>query len=374
MKRCVMVILFTVFVLYLPFSLAEETKPVKYTFIVGNYLTPTVVKAIKNIWVEYPYLKKCIDFELISKTDLDSGFDSREIEDSDVIVIDIMGIRISTPTQAGFDREVIKRAMSHGARILPINNSAGLDKEYMDLGLIYDAEFRTYFDYGGIENFRNMVLFSLAKYANISEIKPVSPMKRMKNGYYHRHISQEMYFETFEEYESWYKKSGYFKENAPWVAVLTYASFCEQIQNEAEDDIIRSLEDQGFNAFVAFGYPEASVVEKLLLDAKGNSRVSGLLSFLFRFSDFKTTTALEKCGVPVINLITVYGKDGKGWENDQEGLSSLEVSWQLAIPEIAGLIQPTVVSYRIRERDDETAFLLNNENPYLSVLIGLSTA
>ena len=50
----------------------------------------------------------------------------------------------------------------------------------MDLGLIYDAEFRTYFDYGGIENFRNMVLFSLAKYANISEIKPASPMKRLK--------------------------------------------------------------------------------------------------------------------------------------------------------------------------------------------------
>ena len=44
----IFLILFTVFVLYLPFSLAEETKPVKYTFLVGNYLTPTVVKAIKK--------------------------------------------------------------------------------------------------------------------------------------------------------------------------------------------------------------------------------------------------------------------------------------------------------------------------------------
>ena len=91
---------------------------------------------------------------------MDANFNPHEIEDSDIIVIDIMGIRISTETQDGFDREVIRKAISNGARILPINNSAGLDKEYMDLGLIYDAECRTYFDYGGIENFRSMVLFS----------------------------------------------------------------------------------------------------------------------------------------------------------------------------------------------------------------------
>ena len=72
---------------------------------------------------------------------------------------------------------------------------------------------------------------------------------------------------------------------------------------------------------------------------------------------------MEKCGAPVINLITVYGKDGKGWENDQEGLNSLEISWQLAIPEIAGLIQPTVVSYRIREKDDETGFFVEQRKP-----------
>lgn len=101
MKKCVMIIVFTVFVLYLPFSLAEETKPVKYTFLVGNYLTPTVVKVIKGIWTKYPSLKSRVNFELISKTDLDADFDPHEIEDSDVIVIDIMGIRISTSTQSG---------------------------------------------------------------------------------------------------------------------------------------------------------------------------------------------------------------------------------------------------------------------------------
>ncbi|MBE7446350.1 MAG: cobaltochelatase subunit CobN [Planctomycetia bacterium] len=137
----------------------------------------------------------------------------------------------------------------------------------------------------------------------------------------------------------------------------------EQGQASVEDELIRTIEEKGFNAFVAFGYPEDAVVEKLLIDSKGVSRVSGILSFLFRFSDFKATDSLEKCGVTVVNLITVYGKDGKTWENDPEGLSSLEVSWQLAIPEIAGLIQPTVVSYRIREKDDEAGFFVEHRKP-----------
>ena len=363
MKKHIILIMLSLFAVYLPFSLAEEPKPVKYTFIVGNYLTPTIVKAIKNMWGEYPFLKNRIDFELMSITDLDAGLDLHQIEDSDIMVIDIMGIRISTPTQTGFDREIIRKAISRGAHILPINSSAGLDKEYRELGLTYDEEFRSYFDYGGIENFQNMILFSLSKYLHISSIQTKHPQKLLKNGYYHRHDSQAMFFETFEEYEHWYKGQGYFKENAEWIAVMTYPSFCEQSQNEVEDRLIHALEEKGFNAFVAFGYPEVAAVEKLLINPQGSSRVSGALSFLFRFSDFNAVDSLEKCGVPVINLITVYGKDGKSWEKDPEGLSSLEVSWQLAIPEIACLIQPTVVSYRIREKDKETGFFVEERKP-----------
>ncbi|MFO0793904.1 MAG: cobaltochelatase subunit CobN [Candidatus Brocadiaceae bacterium] len=363
MRKYIILIIFVLYAAYMPFSHAEETKPVKYTFIAGNYLTPIIVKAIKNVWGEYQFLKNRVDFELVSITDLDAGLDLHQIEDSDIVVIDIMGIRISTPTQTGIDCEIIRNAISRGARILPINSSAGLDNEYRALGLTYDEAFRSYFDYGGIGNFQNMILFSLSKYLHISDIQTKHPQKLLKNGYYHRHDSHAMFFETFEEYENWYKEHGYFKEHGEWIAVITYPSFCEQGQNEVEDSLIHALEEKGFNAFVAFGYPEGAAVEKLLIDDKGSPRVSGVLSFLFRFSDFNAVDSLEKCGVPVINLITVYGKDGKTWERDAEGLSSLEVSWQLAIPEIAGLIQPTVVSYRVREKDRETGFFTEERKP-----------
>lgn len=194
MKRYLILFMLILLAFHQPSSFAKEPKPIKYSFIVGNYLTPTVVKAIKSIWTKYPSLKNRINFELISKTDLDANFNPHEIEDSDIVVIDIMGIRISTETQDGFDREVIRKAISNGARILPINHSAGLDKEYIELGFTYDEEFRSYFDYGGIENFQNMVLFSLTKYQKILGIKAELPQKLLKDGYYHHHNSRGMYF------------------------------------------------------------------------------------------------------------------------------------------------------------------------------------
>ncbi len=335
----------------------------KYTFIVGNYLTPLIVSTIKDIWDEYPFLKESINFKLISKTDLDAGFNHSEIEDSDIVVIDIMGIKISTTTQSGFDQDAVKNAISKGATILPINQSGGVDEQYKSIGLTYENTFRSYFQLGGSDNFRNMVLYSISKYFNISEIRITLPQKELKMAYYHSNDSNGVKFKTFDEYKSWYQKAGYFKENAEWVAVLTYSSFYDQGQASIEDELIRIAEEKGLNAFVAFGYPATKVIEELLIDSKGNPRVSGVLSFLFRFARFDVVKSLEKLGVPIINLITVYGKDGNEWKNDNEGLSSLEVSWQLAIPEIAGLIQPTVAAFRIRERDKETGFSIEKRKP-----------
>lgn len=371
MKRHMLVILFAALSSFQHISFAHEghvheehhhEDSVKYTCIVGDYMTSSVVKAMKAIWQDYPFLKDRVTFEIISKTDLESGFNPNEILDSNLILFDVHGVRISTPTQSGFDFEVLKEVIDRGATVLAVGETAGLDSQYAAVGLTYDKEIRSYLQYSSAGNFKNLILLSLKKYLPFPGLTANPPEEGLKIAYYHYQRDEKL-FETFEEYQNWYRDAGYMKENAEWVAVLTYSSFYEQGQASVEDELIRSIEEKGFNAFVVFGYPEDAVVEKLFVDSKGVSRVSGILSFLFRFSDFKATDSLEKCGVPVVNLITVYGKEGKTWENDPEGLSSLEVSWQLAIPEIAGLIQPTVVSYRMREKDDETGFFVEQRKP-----------
>ncbi len=334
----------------------------KYVCIVGNYMTSSIASAVKAIWQDYPSLKEHVAFEIISKTDLDSGLNPVGVVDADLILFDVHGIRLSTPTQSGFDSGVLKEVTDNCGTILAVGETAGLDSQYAAMGLTYDKEIRSYLRYANTENFKNMILLSLKKYLQFSEIKVNPPQEGLKTAYYH-YQQEEKLFKTFDEYKDWYRQAGYMKENAAWIAVLTYSSFYGQGQTSVEDELIRTIEEKGFNAFVAFGYPEGDVVERLLIDSEGVPRVSGILSFLFRFSDFGAANSLEKCGVPVVNLITVYGKDGRTWEHDPEGLSSLEVSWQLAIPEIAGLIQPTVVSYRMRERDDETGFFIEQRKP-----------
>lgn len=108
----------------------------KYTFIVGNYMTSSIIGAIKTIWQEYPFIKDRITFELISKTDLDSGFNPIEIEDSDIIVIDIMSIKISTSTQSGFDQNVIKMLLLMALIYYPSINQVVLTHSILTLDSI----------------------------------------------------------------------------------------------------------------------------------------------------------------------------------------------------------------------------------------------
>ena len=338
----------------------------KCVFVVGNYLTKGVVTTIRSFWKEYPNLKDNIAFELISKTDIDLGLDmTAKIDGADLIIFDVHGIKISTATQTGFNSEILNEIIDKGGNVLAIGETAGLDSQYSAMGLIYDDEIRSYMKHRSSGNLNNMLLLSFEKYLDIRDLDISPPQKGLKMAYYHSDKGKEIFFRTFEEYRNWYAKSGYFKEGGHWIAVLTYASSLEDGHNDVEDELIHTLENNGFNAFVAYGYPAAKAVDQLLIDPKGKARVSGVLSFIFRFSDFNATESLNRFGVPIINLITLYGKDGNSWEGDPEGLSSLEVSWQLAIPEIAGLIQPTVTAYRIQKIDDETGFFFEQRIPII---------
>src|SRR3989338_5879965 len=122
-----------------------------------------------------------------------------------------------------------------------------------------------------------MILFSIKEYLHISEINVKPYQEGLKMAYYHRYNQEGRLFKTFEEYKSWYREAGYYKEGAEWAAVLTYSSFYEQGQTSVEDELVHTLEEKGLNAFTAFGYPDTEVIEKLLIDSDGVSRVAGIL-------------------------------------------------------------------------------------------------
>src|SRR5690606_2303511 len=129
------------------------------------------------------------------------------------------------------------------------------------------------------------------------------------------------------------------------------------------DAIIAEIERRGAEAVPIFGYPGGVAFEELLIDDGGRARVDAALALLFRFSDFETARFLEKLDVPVMNLVTLYGRSERDWRASQTGLSMFEGTFQVAVPELAGLVAPTVVGSRENRFDLETGVSLVVSEP-----------
>ena len=75
------------------------------------------------------------------------------------------------------------------------------------------------------------------------------------------------------------------------------------------------------------------------------------LGLFFQFNDTESAKILERVGIPVINLISLYGRSEAEWRSSTTGLSSFEGTFNLAAPELAGTIAPTVVGTKEKVPD-----------------------
>ena len=205
MKKYIIVVLFVSIVLSQNISFAHEEhgdhhhnhshadNRTEYTFLVNDNLSALAAKAVKSIWKQYPFIKERIKFNIIDKTDFDSGLYYHDIEDSAIIIADSTITSILTEKQKGLAFESIKGAIDNSAAILFLNESAGIEDEYINAGLTYDNEIIHYYNFGGIDNLQNMVLYSLSKYAGLTEIKPELPKKQTKAFYSRRPILEQLW-------------------------------------------------------------------------------------------------------------------------------------------------------------------------------------
>ena len=104
------------------------------------------------------------------------------------------------------------------------------------------------------------------------------------------------------------------------------------------DAVIEEIEQQGAEAIPVFGYPGAVAFENLLIDEAGQARAHVALAFLFRFANFEASIALAKLDIPVISLISLYGRSEEEWRASDQGLSMFEGTFQVAVPELAGVV------------------------------------
>jgi cobaltochelatase CobN len=75
---------------------------------------------------------------------------------------------------------------------------------------------------------------------------------------------------------------------------------------------------------------------------------------------------LQKLNVSWLNVISLYGRSEKEWRTAPLGLSMFEGTFQVAVPELAGAIAPTVVGSQEKVKDPETGLTVVVRRPIAS--------
>lgn len=283
----------------------------------------------------------------------------RAVRESRLIVLDIMMKSLA-------DRIVdLKRKGKLSARVYCVNSSTS-DELFKKEGFVFDDRMRAYYANPLEENVRNLIAYAL--YLSGEKVDFSPPVILPRAGIYHP--GADKIFADFASYRKWYKPSGKY-----WVAVLFYQAYLDPLHRPFLDYLIRSFEKAGLNVVAFYSYPAYKGVEFLL---KNRVPVEVLVSFAFKMSASKgekSKKLLSELNVPVINAINLFSETQVEWLSSSRGLSTFEVPWQVAIPEISALIEPTVVSGRKKREDyyvyepikEQVAYLIKRVLAWISL-------
>ncbi len=351
------VLRFFIFVVALLFCCTAElvmtatahAEPFKISLLLGDTHTKTAVEAIKAINTQQLNINiKAYPLKGLRSSDLS------HIKDSRLIIVNIMGRQIVQEV-----KDEIKEAISKGAKVYAVAASGSYNDEIKAMGVIHDKKIDEYYRHGGIENFKNMLYYCLKKDFGI-ELNIAEVVKTPDFAIYD--YKTKRLYEGFDEYAK-SKGDGFLKR--PLIGLTFYKNSFESGQLLHIDAVIESLEKEGFSVLPVYGYPSELAVEKFFFDEKGNPRVRAVvgLSLKIGLNPKVGIPILSRLGVPVIDAITLYTQSKEEWEKSPVGLDIFERAWQVAMPELGGVIQPTVIASKEKVIDKETGIEYIEERP-----------
>ncbi|MBC9784222.1 magnesium chelatase subunit H [Heliobacterium chlorum] len=203
---------------------------------------------------------------------------------------------------------------------------------------------------GSPKNLGNMLLMLAKQYfAPEADIQFDAPVEYAEEGIYHP--DADIWFPTRAEYEAWYKK------HAPsdlriGLIVLRTSLLAEN--HDHYDAVIRALEAKGLGVVpgIAKGLDYRKVVEEFFMGKGTEKKVDGVIS-LTSFSlvggpasnDAESAVkVLKGLDVPYLSAIPLEFQTIDEWKRDLSGLNPVQVALNVAIPELDGLVAPTVYS------------------------------
>lgn len=280
---------------------------------------------------------------------------------------DIIALQmISSSSKVDIIRNLISGTSA--LKILGIRSS-NLNLPNIDLN---DTITRQYWEQAGQENVRRFQLYLLQSVGmNLKPGENVTVVKWPDQFIFHPEatyadsflIGGIPLFKTWNEYITWYKSKGIYKENAPWVGIVAYDSSLKGGNSEMQVELLKSLEQKGINVMLIFATTKGRLNLTSMYFKDGNvTRIDALIASLgFTYVSGNSTKSIElfkDLNVPI--FAPVYTSDLEGWEESSTGITS-EVYWQIAQPELEGRIEPILMGgIETTGIDPETGIVLKH--------------
>ncbi len=272
------------------------------------------------------------------------GEADERLRGAEVIVVDVMV------------RELVDHLLENvpleGKRILAVRGSRD-DARLAGAGIVFDDAIMEYFDHFSSDNVASLIERVVQR--KLDDSVSYDPVRELPSlGVHHPDAPRD--FEDADEYVRWCSGREGFDPDAPWIGVMTYSTAVIEGHVEMLDRAVRRLEREGYNVLAAFGRSER-ILERLLVDAEGDSRVDLVLACSLKFRsalDEAVREAVRRLDVPVINAIVTYYSSVPEWRESPRGLAGMEVAWAVANPELTGLIEPSVIGGKVESEDHST--------------------
>jgi cobaltochelatase CobN len=369
----------------------KSEKPIRLAYLYSDGNLPGTLKAFKALLQERPDLRGKVELTFLTESVLgDVKLD--EVRKTDVLLLDTMNQQMLERFNTEHKVDLIAMVRDRPGRVFAIGEGLLPKETYIKQGALWDERARAYWAHMGFSNQVGLMKYALTL-AGIKGLVLPEPERSLDFGYYYPALAgpkgpallrdpradplqrragpsgpaePSRVFATWDEFNAWRQQHGKLRPGAPRIAVSFYKATYYSDETELLDAVIAEIERQGAEAIPMFGYPGAIAAERLLLDPSGTPRVDAVLGFNFNFAAPDSSSRLAKVDVPVLNLISLYGRSEQEWRSSAQGLSMFEGTFNVATPELAGTIAPTVVGSQERIKDPQTGLTIVVRKPILS--------
>ncbi len=339
-KEKFLIILSILFIIFLSTNIFADNQ--KILFLIGEPYSGVLLKSIKKLKVADKitfFVRK--NFNNLKKENL---------KNYKVFLVDTMYPSVF---------EILK-LLPKNAKIYSLRTVNGGSPRKTNRKLIYDKNIIQYFQFPCTSNTENLLKYILNK--ELGEKYKILPPIKIPVAFL-AHPDSDKIFTDINDYINWYKKTKNYHKNGFWIAICYYKPM---LNDSLISEIVKKFEDAGINVIVSYSFPDYIAVRKFLL--KSPVKISFFVAISYKFSaslDEKGKNSLKELNVPVYDAISLFQSSRQQWELSSVGLTPFEVSFQISMPELGGIIEPTVIGSKEKIYDSEL-----QKNIYVSKMIG----